>query len=280
VQFFAVDEHYFSTIGLPIVNGRDFTAHDDADSKPVLMVSESFGRMLARGGNPVGHRITEGMSGEILEIVGVVPDVVTNVAVTEPLVMYHSLRQRLEFAERLENRTIVLRAAADPGFAIRETLRAIRALDPRLEPEPLMTIAERLGQQMSSQRLAGLVLGVLGGIAVLLTLLGAYVLAESMAVVRKREFGIRATLGASRLALGRMMLADTVRLVGGGVVVGLGLAWLGASTLETFLFRVEALEPGSLIAVSATILLLAVSVTSRPVLTASRVDLVEILRDQ
>jgi putative ABC transport system permease protein len=280
VQFVAIDEHYFSTMGLPVVTGRDFTAHDDADSKGVAVVSESFGRLLANGGNPVGHTIINDFPSETLEIIGVVPDVVTNVAVTEPLVMYRSLRQGAAFAERLENRTIVLRAAADPTAAVRETLGAIRALDPRLEPEPLMTLAERLGEQMGSQRLGGLVLGVLGGIAVLLTLLGAYVLAESMAVVRKREFGIRTTLGASRPSLAGMMLADTVTLVGGGIVVGLGLAWLGASTIETFLFRVDALEPGILIGVSAAILLLAIVVTSRPVVTASRVDLVEVLRDQ
>jgi putative ABC transport system permease protein len=277
VQFVAIDEHYFSTMGMPIVKGRDFTAHDDANSKPVALVSESFGRLLADGRDPVGHTITDR---QVLEIVGIVPDVVTNVAVTEPLVLYLSLRQQAESAERQQNRTIVLRAAAAPTAAVQGTLRAVRALDPRLEPEPMMTIAERLGAQMGSQRLGGLVLGVLGSIAVLLTLLGAYVLAESMAVVRKREFGIRATLGASRPSLAGMMLADTVRLVGGGIVVGLGLAWLGASTIETFLFRVDALEPGILIGVAAAILLLAIAVTSKPVVTVSRVDLVEVLRDQ
>ena len=281
VSFIAVDERYFSTIGLPIVAGRDFTVRDTLSSTLVVIVSESFGRALAHGGNPLGHRITE-VSGagdqpfSVVEVVGVVPDVVTDVTATEPLAVYYSLAQK----PRSSSREIFLNARSDASVVVRDAAAAIKQMDPRIEPRPMMTIEERLGRQMSPQRMGGFVLGALGAIAILLTVLGAYVLAESMAATRRREFGIRAAFGASRLELGALVLAETVRLVGVGLLAGLILAWMGANTIRTLLFRVEPLDPATLAAVSAAILALALIVSLRPALKSASVDLASVLREE
>jgi hypothetical protein len=84
-------------MGLAIARGRNFDAIDDRDTSPrVTIVSESFGRMMSGGGNPLGMRITMPHSRppappDVMEVVGVVPDVITNVAVLEPSVMYFPL---------------------------------------------------------------------------------------------------------------------------------------------------------------------------------------------
>jgi len=87
---------------------------------------------------------------------------------------------------------------------------------------------------MAPQTFGVTVLGALGGIAVLLTALGIYVVAEGLAVARRREMGIRGALGASRGQLGALMLSETGRLVGAGIAAGLALAWLGAGTSSRF----------------------------------------------
>lgn len=281
VWFTAVDEHYFSTMGMHIIQGRDFSRDDTEHAPPVTIVSESFGRMLAHGGNPIGRRITEpssrkGQPNRVLEVVGVVPDVITNVNRLEPLEMYLPIAQN----PAQTSQTIVLRASKDTRTAIREVMRAIKRLDVAVTPQPMLTIDERLGRQMSSQRFGVRVLGALGTIAVLLTVLGTYVLAASMAIQRQREMGIRAALGATVGRLALLVIGETARLVGLGLAVGLLLAWTGSSLIRAFLFRVQPLDPVTLGVVAAVILTLALAVSLRPARHAAHVDLGRILREE
>ena len=159
-------------------------------------------------------------------------------------------------------------------------MSAIRSLDPLVTPPPMLTIQDQLRRQMSAQSLGGFVLGALGGIAILLTLLGAYVLAESTSTVRRREFSIRRALGATRTRLGSLAIAETVRLVGIGLIAGLALAWAGAGAIRAFLFRVEPLDPLVLLSVSMGILVVTLLVSLKPALDAARVDVANLLRDQ
>jgi putative ABC transport system permease protein len=281
VGFTAIDERYFATMGLPTTRGRNFSAQDSAQAPLVGMVSESFGRMIANGGDPIGHRITMPFRRPpapppLIDIVGVVPDVIINVNALEPLALYLPLAQQTPSTSR----TIVFRAAGDITAARREAMTAIRQLDAAVTPDPMLTIDESLSMQMSAQQFGVVVLTALGVIAVLLTVLGTYVLAESMAVLRMREMGIRAALGASGRQLGAIVLAETARLVGFGLLVGLLLAWMGASTIRAFLFKVQPLDPATLAGVAVLILLLALAVSLRPAWKAARVDLRTVLKEE
>jgi putative ABC transport system permease protein len=279
VSYTGIDPQYFRTMGMRIVGGRDFTDADAATAPPPIIVSESFGRQLANGGSPVGHQITEahsriGQPPDVVRIVGVVADVITNVNVAEPLAIYYP---RPEQTSR--TRTVIARAANDPDLAMREIIAAIKSIDPAVRPGAMMTLEDRLLRQLGPQQFGIVVLGVLGAIALLLTVLGTYVLAASMAAVRRREIGIRAALGASRIQLGRLLIEETATLVGAGLAAGLLLVWTGAGSIRTFLYRVEPLDVVTLIGVSTTILLLTLAVTLRPAIAAARVDLVGILRE-
>ena len=123
-------------------------------------------------------------------------------------------------------------------------------------------------------------MGTLSFIAMLLTILGAYVLAESKAVLRWREMGIRASLGAPGLQLAALVLAQTARLVGLGLVIGFGLAWMGSRTIRAFLFRTEPLDPTTLVTVAALILVLTAAVSLKLALRAARVDLAQVFRQE
>ena len=177
-------------------------------------------------------------------------------------------------------RSIVVRPAGSVEAAQREVAAAVRTVDAAVARPLLVSLEEGIARQMGAQRFGAVVLGALGTIAVVLTVLGAYVMAESMAVLRMREMGIRAALGASRLQLGRIVLAETGRLVGCGLAVGFALAWAGAGTIRAFLFQIRPMDPSTLIGVGAAILALAVLVSVRPALKAARVDLAQVLKDQ
>ena len=143
----------------------------------------------------------------------------------------------------------------------------------------MMTLDEQVAQQMQPQRFGIYVLGALGGIALLLTVLGTYVVAQSLVVRRRRELGIRAALGARCAQLRGLVLRDTARLVSVGLGAGLVLAILGARLIRSLLYQVQPLDPTVLITVAAGIFGLALLVSLRPALEATRVDLTRSLRE-
>ena len=273
VNYTYVDERYFSTIGQPIIRGRDLTSGDVAAAPRVTIVSESFGRLLARDGSALGKRIKE--SGEDVEVVGIVPDVITSVNALEPLVMYMPLEQ----LRPQRSRRLMVRVNSDPAGVIQEAMRIVKQIDPAVTSPTLSTIDDQLTRQLGPQQFGAAVMGALGVIAAILTLLGTYVLAESMTVIRRREMGIRAALGATRRQLGSSVLRESAILVGVGLAVGLGVAWLGASTIRAFLFQIQPLDVATLATVAAMILVLALTVSLRPAINATRVDLAKLLKD-
>jgi len=281
LRWSGVDEAYFSTMGLPVLEGRSHTRADTSDAPLAVVVSESFARLIAGDESPLGHRITEGsrpvgQEAAVAEVVGVVPDVIVDVNTTEPLAMYYALTQRI----RQPDATLVVRAARDPRATMREIAAVIAEMDPRVTPTQMSTLDEQIGRQMNPQRFGMYVLGALGGIALLLTVLGTYVVAESMVVGRRREMSIRAALGARGAHLRGIVLRDTARLVGIGLAAGLALALLGARTIRALLYQVAPLDPIVLAATASLILGFALLVSLRPALEASRLDLTRSLREE
>jgi putative ABC transport system permease protein len=280
VGFLAVDQDYFRTLGVRVSDGRDFSAMDGATAPRVTIVSASLGRALAGGANPLGRRVTmpfrmAGKPADVMEVVGIVDDVVLRVSELQPLMMYFPLEQ----TEPGISRTLTVRAAGAPGTAQREIMSAMAGIDRAVLPSQLQTLEERIDRQMAAQHFSAIVLGTLGAIALLLTTLGAYVLSESMAALRMREMGIRAALGATGRQLGAIVLMETLRLVGLGLTVGLVGAWLGAGAIRAFLFQVQPSDPVTLATAAALILVSALLVTLRPALRAARVDLATVLKE-
>jgi predicted permease len=213
-----VDDAFFATLGVDILEGRAFSGDDAPQGPPVGIVSASFARFL-QNGSALGSRVTLPFSRPpapppVVEIVGVVPDLITNVTALEPMVLYLRREQSLLNMDA----TVVIRAS-DVVAAKREAQAVIKQLDRAVTPGPMLTIDERLTRQMGPQQFGAIVLGALGSIALLLTLLGTYVLAESMSVLRIREMGVRAALGARGPQLAAILVTETVRLVGIGLVL-------------------------------------------------------------
>lgn len=288
LSYDAVGDNFFSTVGLPIVSGRSYLRSEIGGSPRVALVSESLGRLIANGGSPLGHRISDWASirrvlmgqgsPDYLEVIGVVPDLITGVNDTEPLVVYQPLPADAPVG--VTGTPLFVRASGNADNAIRTTIAAAKAMDPRVTLRGVMTLDEMIRQQMSPQRFGIRILGALGGMALLLTVLGTYTIAESLVVRRRRELGIRAALGAGRAHLRRLVLSDTARLVGIGLAAGLVLTVMGARLIRSLLYRVQPLDPLVLATVCAVILGLALLVSLRPAFEATRIDVTRSLREE
>ena len=278
VAFRHVDDNYFPTLRLRVLRGRHFSTGDVAGAPLVGIVSESFARMIGSGSEVLGRHIVMTFGGTLdIEIIGVVEDLFTEIRDAEPLALYMPMAQQ---AQPPVNRALVFRGAQDVEAARREMIATVRDLDASLRLPAGVTLDERLLRQMAPQQFGLFVLGSLGLIALLLTVLGTYVLAETMAVLRTRELGIRAALGATRKSLTLLVLRESAVLVGLGLGAGLLLSYLGASVIRAFLFRVQPLDPATLAGVAALIVLLAMAASVRPALRAARIDLAAVLRSE
>jgi predicted permease len=278
----AIDDSYLATIGLRLLAGRGFTDRDGGGAPPVAIVSESLARAITRTGPVLGHRIgvdpTFSPMKEV-EIVGVVPDIRTPRSL-EPTTLYLPDRQyQVPVYPGSGGPDMVIRPTGRPAAAIAAVSATIQSLDPGIRPAPMTTLDERIMATMAPQRFGMTLMGALGTIALLLSMLGTYVIAESMAALRRREMGIRAALGATGRQLGSILLTDTLRLVGAGLVLGFWLSWLGAETIRAFLFQVEPFDPVVTGVVSVIIITTAVAVSLRPALSAARLDLATVLRE-
>jgi len=284
VSYTAIDLHALDTIGLKVTAGRNFTPDDRVGAPPVALVSEALARRIAGSGSPIGRRIAEGWEGgPPAEIVGVVPTL-RSVGSLEPMVMYRPLAQQrigpvLPGRGLSAGRRLTFRATGDVAAAITAVSATIRGMDPAIRLDPMMSEAARALDRMAPQQFGVTVMGAFGAIALLLSSLGTYVLAESTAAERRREMGIRAALGARGVQLRALLLSETFRLVGAGLLAGLALSWLGAGVIRAFLFQVEPFDPLVAGTAAATIAVLAVLVSLRPASAVSRIDLARLLRD-
>lgn len=277
-EFICVSPDYFETKGLPIIEGRHLRLTDVAGAPRVAVVSASFARAIGQGGSAVGHRVGlfYGVPPADVEIVGVVPDLITNVRRLRPYSVYMPAGQHPR--ELSKPGELAILAAGDADDVKREILAAARAENAPLTPV-VRTLRDSLYDQMRPQQLGATVLGALGTIAVLLTVLGLYVIAESTAAQRMRELGIRAALGATRADLRALLVRDNLRLAALGAILGLVIVYAAAGTLQSFLFGVESFDPLTLSLVPSAIVTIAVLVGLGPALRASRADLARVLRD-
>ena len=275
VSFKGVQAGYFDTLRLPLLEGRAIGAADTAGAPPAAVISESLARLLGDG-HALSRRVEVpfGPDAAAVEIVGVAADLITVAREQQPLTVYLAAAQHPAVAH---TNAVIVRAASSGAAARHEIAAAARAVDPAVEPV-LHTLRESLLLQMRPQQMGATVLGALGVVAALLTVVGLFVVSESTAARRTRELGIRAALGATRWDLGRLLLRDNVVLAATGVITGLVVVWLGAGTIRAFLFAIEPLDATTLAAVPMGLIAVAVAVGLGPAIRAGRADLAQVLR--
>jgi putative ABC transport system permease protein len=282
-RFRSVSPGFFSTLAVPLVEGRDFRDGDKDGSERVVIVSQSVAKSLFPGQDPLNRELNWtdpvmkfiGISYEPRRIIGVVPDIDDENIIPSPgMTVYQPVDQ-----EGWQGRLFV-RAKQDPYSLVPAISRTIHEMSADQPVERASTLEDIRAEVLTPDRLNAVVFGGFAAVALLISVVGvAGVLAFSVSG-RTREFGIRMALGAQpRNILTGVLLEGLVIAsigVGAGVVVGFGFA----RALGKYVAEVQ--QPGALSVVASAVLILAAAVIASavPALRAARVNAVEALRSE
>jgi putative ABC transport system permease protein len=273
VQYNEVGPNYFSTMGIPLVSGREFTRADDEKSALVAVVNETMVARYWRGKNPIGERLQ--VKGRWMQVVGVTKDSkYESVREAPKPFFYVPLRQNFSRSAGL-----YIRTALSPGSMATALTHEVHALDANLALYEVITLQEQVDRSTSPQLVAVTLVGVLGGLALLLTVIGLYGVMSYAVSQSRRELGLRMALGASASNVLRLVLSRGLVLTAGGVLLGAAAALGLTRLLGNLLYNVSPRDPlafGSALVVMTVAALAACFV---PAWRATRTDPARALRD-
>lgn len=283
---------FFETLRIPVVAGRAFAETDTASTPPVVVVNADFVDMIARGENPIGHRIRIG--GVEREIVGVAGNVKIAGAgfeldgmlegpLTSAPLVYLPAAQITDGFMGLHvwySPTWTARAR-DARLAEAALREAIGGADPLLPIASIRSMSEIRADATAEQRLLMWLVGVLAAAALLLAAVGLYGLVAHAVGERRRELGVRMALGATASRTARSIALSGVATATIGAAVGLGLAWVAARVLasRSMFWGVDAEDPATFAAVALFLLVVAAVASLVPALGILKLEPARALRE-
>ena len=267
---------YFRTLGIPLLNGRDFQRSDAPGTPKVAIVNRRFVERYGLGANPVGKRIAFGDQAELdIEIVGIVGDSkYSDVRGETPPQFFLPRRQD----PALGSMRFYLRTAAAPEAILGAAKAAVARHDASLPLEELRTMPQQIDVLLSADRFVGKLALAFAALATALAALGLYGVLNYMLAQRTREIGLRLALGAAPRRLRRMVLGQVGRMTLVGGALGL-LAALGVGrAASTVLYGLEGHDPTVLVAACGVLAVVALLASWLPVRRVGRIDPMAALR--
>jgi predicted permease len=272
VIYRAIGPGYFSTMGIQLLKGRDFTEQDTTETGYAVVVSEKMAKHFWPGQDPIGKRLKPGSTtsdSPWREVIGVVKDVRQNDFVADPkLQMYMSYRQ-LKF---LAPNALVVRTSVDPMSLAMPLRNAVWAVDKDQPVSNIRSMEEIVSAAMARQRFSTMLLGIFAALALLLAAVGIYGVMSYSVAQRTREIGIRLALGAQRRDVLRMTMGHGLRLVSLGVGIGLVAAFILTRVMASLLFGVDATDPTTFVVIPLILMSVALLASYIPALRATKVD--------
>src|SRR5215212_10448748 len=266
---------YFQTMGIALLQGRDFAVQDTEDHPLVTIVNEAFVRRHFPNGDALGKRLSfNGPQGPWREIVGVVrTSKYFSLGEAPAPVVYLPLQQNHETGMVLH-----VRATVDPstiGAAIRNETQALEKNLPLVNPERM---SDRVANSLYAARMGAILLAVFGGLALLLASIGLYGVMSFAVSRRTREMGIRVALGARPGDVFRLVLRQGMTLVVAGLVLGLIVAAVVTRLLASFLYGVSTTDAFTFTAIPVLLTLVALLACYLPARKATKVEPLVALR--
>ena len=275
VTYHRIQPGYFTALGVPLLDGRDFVDRDGT-GEPVVIVSAAFERRFWPPGQAIGKRIKIGPPEREpwLKIIGVVGDVRTEtVEDAMGLAAYEPHAQR-----PWNGMFMMVRTTGDPLGMMATIRRAVLEVEPETILSEVSTMEERIGKVVAARRFYTMLVGAFAVSTLLLAATAVYGVLAFAVRSNAREIGIRAAMGATPATLGRAVLADGLRAGSIGLVLGLIIAAVSASAMRALLFEVTPADLWSYIATAALLLSFVAASSWLPARRAARVDPATVLR--
>ncbi len=279
-DFRVVDENFHSTLQIPLIRGRGFTAADHADAQPVAIVDQEMVRRYWPDQEPIGQRLAYLLDEEgnpiWIEVVGVVGHtLVESLDGDRRVQLYRPHRQ-----VRDGFMTYAIRTAGDPLALVPSVRSTIRALDPEQPIADVGTLRAMLDEASGERRLSMSLLGLFAGIALLLASLGIYGVIAFDVSRRAQEMGVRIALGAETRGILILVMRRGLLLALSGIGIGLLGAFLLTRVLSSQLFGVRPVDPATFAVVPLALAAVAALASYIPARRATRVDPMVALRDE
>jgi predicted permease len=262
---------YFETMGLRILDGRDFAPEDRAPGSPNTIINATMARRFFPGRSAVGRRwdYGDGIGKNAKVIVGVVEDArYVDVKTAPPNMVYH-------LAEAVPDEVLgdlEVRTSGSPQRAVQIVRDTLTQIEPRLPIVEVVPLADRLVRGISEDRMVAGLTAIFGTLALLLASLGLYGTISYGINRRVAELGMRMALGADRLTVLRMVLREAMMLVALGVAAGVPLAYLAARGISALLFGVAPADPLAFAGGAGILLAVAAVAAYLPAHRASRIE--------
>ena len=275
LDFRIASPDYFRTIGIPLIQGRTFTAQDDAQALPVAVINRSMARSYWQGDDPISKRVSFDDGATWVRIVGVVGDVKEyGPAVAAGDEIYVPTAQA-GFSQKL-----LVRTAADPMAMAREIKDLVWAVDADQPVSDIETMAAIQHASTASPRVTSMLLGLFAALALVITAAGISGVVAFLVSQRTQEIGIRMALGARRSGVLWMILRQGLSLVAIGLVAGLAVALALGGVMKDLLFEIHPGDVFTLVAVSLLLMAAAAAACLAPARRATRIEPTTALRSE
>jgi predicted permease len=283
-RFKFISPGFFATLGTPMVAGRDLTWMDIYQKIPVAIISESFAREYWHDArSALGKRIRVGTTDEWREIIGVAGDTRDD-GVNQPTptsVYWPIMMDRFEGDKEMVHRGIAIAIRsprAGSAAFMKEVQQAVWSLDADLPLANVHTLGYYYTKSMARTSFTLVMLGVAGGMALLLGIVGLWGVISYSVLQRTREIGIRMALGAQRQTITSMFVRDGLWLTGIGAACGLLTAFASMRLMSSLLFNVSPVDPITYVTITAGVFAAACLACYLPSRRAATVEPVKALR--
>jgi predicted permease len=288
-QFGLADAHFLSTMGIPLLRGRNFAETDTSASPPVALISAEFERRFFASEDPIGRRIHVGPPASLqvapganttdaadVTIVGVIGDF-RNAGLALPpephITVLYSQHPLVNYGFK----DIVIRTTSEPRLVAPQVARQLRQLDPDLPFAEVQTIGELVEQQTGGQQFTATLLALFAAGGLVLAIVGIYGVVSFTVAQRTQELALRIAVGASRGAVLRLVLRQSLGMATIGTALGLAGAAAAQRLTSGLLFGISPVDPLTFATAALVLVAVAAVASAVPGVRAMRIDPVHAL---
>jgi predicted permease len=275
------DPGYFSTLGIPVLNGHVFTDQDKLGRTHHVIISKMFAEQIFPGEDPVGKHVRIAFSGskqEVYEIIGVVGDTLHDIGQPIKAMIYRSILNGDPVLDSVA--TIVVRTQVEPLSLARPIQKQISSLDSEMPTYKVRTMQQIIGEATASQSFSASLVLAFALLSLMLAAVGLYGVLSYLVQQRVSEIGVRMALGAQRSEILRLVLLDGMRPVLLGLVLGLVGGAVAGMLIKSILYGTRPLDPVVFMGMIGSLLLTAGFASAVPALRACRIEPTQALRTE